>query len=152
MRSIAALVLVVLLACGSPSGSFGEADRAAIASVLAEQAAAWNRGDLDGFMAAYERSDALVFTSGAEVQRGWQGTYDRYVTRYRGAGANEMGNLAFEVLDVRGLGADGAVVLGTWTLTDTPKAGTGIFSLAFVRTAEGWRIVHDHTSAKSPAK
>jgi len=154
MRSIAVLVLVLVVACASPGAGdvgFGAADRSAIAAVLAGQADAWNRGDLDGFMAAYERSDALVFTSGAEVQRGWQGTYDRYVARYRGAGANEMGKLAFEVLDVRGLGSDGAVVLGRWTLTDTPKAGTGVFSLAFARTADGWRIVHDHTSAKVPA-
>jgi ketosteroid isomerase-like protein len=58
-----------------------------------------------------------------------------------------MGHLDFEILDVRGLGDDGAVVLGRWRLTDTPEAGAGVFSLAFLRTGEGWRIVHDHTSA-----
>lgn len=146
MRPIAALALALLFACGRPG--FAADDRTAIAAVLAGQADAWNRGDLDGFMAAYERSEALVFTSGADIQRGWQGTYDRYVARYRSAGPQEMGRLAFEVLDIRELGSDGAVVLGTWTLTDTPKAGTGVFSLAFLRTPEGWRIVHDHTSAR----
>ena len=124
-------------------------DRGAIAAVLAEQAAAWNRGDLEAFMAAYERSEDLVFTSGGEVRRGWQETHDRYVARYGGAGgASEMGTLAFEVLEIRGLGADGAIVLGTWTLTETPKAGTGVFSLGMIRTAGGWRIVHDHTSVR----
>jgi ketosteroid isomerase-like protein len=59
-----------------------------------------------------------------------------------------MGSLAFEILDVRGLGADGAIVLGTWTLTETPKAGSGVFSLGMLRTPAGWRIVHDHTSAR----
>jgi hypothetical protein len=58
-----------------------------------------------------------------------------------------MGTLAFEVLDLRPLGRDGAVVLGRWTLTDTPQAGAGVFTLATLRTPEGWRIVHDHTSA-----
>jgi ketosteroid isomerase-like protein len=52
------------------------------------------------------------------------------------------------VLEVRGLGHDGAIVLGTWTLTETPKAGNGVFSLGMLRTSEGWRIVHDHTSAR----
>lgn len=117
--------------------------------MLAQQAAAWNAGDLEGFMAAYERGEALVFTSGGEIRRGWQTTHDRYVARYGGSGTqSEMGTLAFEVLDVRGLGSDGAIVLGQWTLTDTPKAGRGIFSLALVRTTQGWRIVHDHTSSR----
>lgn len=87
------------------------------------------------------------------MQRGWQATHDRYVARHgSGGGADdnmdEMGALAFEILDVRGLGADGAIVLGTWTLTETPKAGTGVFSLGMLRTPAGWRIVHDHTSAR----
>jgi ketosteroid isomerase-like protein len=34
-------------------------------------------------------------------------------------------------------------------LTATPNAAAGVFSVALERTAEGWRIVHDHTSADS---
>ncbi|HET6585256.1 MAG TPA: nuclear transport factor 2 family protein [Nannocystaceae bacterium] len=151
MRALASFALVVVLvATGCRARELDDADRAAIAAVLSEQASAWNRGDLAAFMAAYERSDALVFTSGAEIRRGWQATHDRYVARYGGdaAARSEMGALVFEILDVRGLGADGAIVLGTWTLTDTPKAGTGVFSLGMLRTPDGWRIVHDHTSAR----
>ena len=32
--------------------------------------------------------------------------------------------------------------------TDTPQAGEGVFSLVFLDSGDGWRIVHDHTSAK----
>ncbi len=151
MRAAVVLLLVVVLAA-CRARELDDTDRAAIATVLADQATAWNRGDLEAFMAAYEHSDALVFTSGGEVRRGWQETHDRYVARYGGAGgASEMGTLAFEVLEIRGLGVDGAIVLGTWTLTETPKAGTGVFSLGMIRTPEGWRIVHDHTSVRPPA-
>ncbi|MFO0635748.1 MAG: SgcJ/EcaC family oxidoreductase [Nannocystaceae bacterium] len=147
MRSSAFLLAAALLACRPRE--FDDGDRRAIEGLLAQQAAAWNAGDLDGFMAAYERGDALIFTSGGEIRRGWQTTHDRYVARYGGAGgAHQMGSLTFEVLDVRALGSDGAMVLGQWTLTETPKAGSGIFSLALVRTTAGWRIVHDHTSAR----
>jgi beta-aspartyl-peptidase (threonine type) len=69
----------------------------------------------------------------------------RYRTRYGGDKAG-MGQLAFEVLQVQPLGADGAVVLGRWRLTGTPKAASGVFSVVFERRPEGWRIVHDHTS------
>jgi ketosteroid isomerase-like protein len=41
-------------------------------------------------------------------------------------------------------------------LTDTSQAGSGVFSVMLEQRPEGWRIVHDHTSAdpgdaKAPA-
>ncbi len=147
-----ALILVVSLLAVSACAPrrFAPDDRDAIAALLAAQAGAWNHGDLEGFMAAYAHDDALVFTSGGEIHRGWQTTHDRYLERYRAADArSEMGTLAFEVIEIRELGVDGAIALGTWTLTQTPKAGTGVFTLALSRTADGWRIVHDHTSVRA---
>src|SRR5262245_11322536 len=52
-----------------------------IEKTLSDQAAAWNRGDLDAFMAAYWKSEQLTFSSGGETQRGWQATYDRFKRR-----------------------------------------------------------------------
>jgi beta-aspartyl-peptidase (threonine type) len=57
-----------------------------------------------------------------------------------------MGHLVFEILSIQSLGADGAVVLGKWTLTHSPSDGHGVFSVVLERRSEGWRIVHDHTS------
>jgi ketosteroid isomerase-like protein len=117
-----------------------------VRGVLTAQQAAWNRGDLAGYMAGYVQSDALVFTSGGKIRRGWQETFDKYKARY-GSDPSTMGTLAFEILGVQSLGADGAIVLGRWKLTNTPVAGSGIFSVALERTPAGWRVVHDHTSA-----
>ena len=61
-----------------------------------------------------------------------------------------MGTLGFEILGIQHLGADGAVVLGRWKLTNTPNAGSGVFSVVLERRPEGWRVVHDHTSADPP--
>jgi len=113
--------------------------------VLAAQQAAWNRGDLEGYMDGYVHSPDLVFTSGGTIRRGWQETHDKYKARY-GSAPSTMGQLAFEVLGIQHLGADGAIVLGRWALTSTPNAGSGVFSVALERTARGWQIVHDHTS------
>ena len=41
-----------------------------IRAVLEAQAAAWNRGDIDGFMEGYARSPQTTFVSGDEVTRG----------------------------------------------------------------------------------
>jgi ketosteroid isomerase-like protein len=117
--------------------------------VLTAQQAAWNRGDLDGFMAGYARSPDLVFTSGGKIRRGYAETYAKYKAKYGGDHAG-MGHLDFEILSVQSLGVDGAIVLGRWRLTETPNAAVGVFSVALERTAEGWRIVHDHTSVDAP--
>ena len=115
-------------------------------NVLAAQQAAWNRGDLSGYMAGYVRAPELVFTSGSKIRRGWQETHDKYKSKY-GSDPSTMGKLAFEILGVQELGADGAIVLGRWKLTDTPNAGSGVFSVALRRTDSGWLVVHDHTSS-----
>jgi ketosteroid isomerase-like protein len=140
--------LLLWSACAT-SRSFTADDDRAVRGVLAAQQAAWNRGDLDGYMAGYIKSGELVFTSGSKVRRGWQETYDTYKSKY-GSGhapSSTMGKLAFEILGVQQLGADGAIVLGRWGLTDTPNAGSGVFSVALRRTESGWLVVHDHTSS-----
>jgi len=154
---ILAASLFLALACAHrdtapPASGPAQADRSAILQVLRDQQDAWNRGDLDAFLRGYDPTPDLVFTSGGNVRRGFAETRARYLSRY-GAGRGDrdvMGHLAFEILDVRALGDDGAVVLGRWRLTGTPAAGGGVFSLAFLRTAAGWRIVHDHTSSDAP--
>lgn len=132
--------------------SFGDAPEreqdtaSAVRAILVAQQAAWNRGDLEGYMAGYLKSDELVFTSGGNIRRGWQETHDKYKAKY-GSDPSTMGKLAFEILGVQTLGEEGAIVLGRWQLTDTPNAGKGVFSVALRKTPEGWRVVHDHTSS-----
>ncbi|HET9993616.1 MAG TPA: DUF4440 domain-containing protein [Kofleriaceae bacterium] len=140
------LWLVMLLACAAPQRAFAPADDQAIRGVIATQAEAWNRGDLDGYMAGYAHSPELVFTSGGNIRRGYDETLAKYRAKY-GNAKGTMGTLAFELLSIQHLGADGAIVLGRWKLTATPNAGGGVFSIAFERTSAGWRIVHDHTSS-----
>ena len=47
----------------------------AIFQVLIAQEAAWNHGDLEGFMAGYWKSPELTFLSGDKVTLGWQPTH-----------------------------------------------------------------------------
>jgi ketosteroid isomerase-like protein len=115
-----------------------------IRSVMSEQAAAWNRGDIEGFMKGYWNSEKLIFVSSGGVTRGWQPTLDRYKKGYDTQA--KMGTLTFSELEVNVLSKDAAVVLGSWALQragDNPK---GKFTLIFRKFRDGWRIVHDHTS------
>lgn len=144
---LATVLLAAVAAAGCAAGArrFERADRAAVTGVLERQRIAWNRGDLAAYMQGYARTPDLVFTAAGQIRRGWDDTMRRYRSRYGGDRAG-MGQLAFELLQVQPLGADGAVVLGRWRLTDTPHAASGVFSVVLERRPEGWRIVHDHTS------
>lgn len=118
---------------------------AAIRSVLDAQVAAWNQGDLEGFMIGYWRSEATVFISGDSVTYGWQTVFDRYKKGYETR--EKMGTLEFSSLDFKVISKDAAVVHGTWQLTRANDKPHGRFTLIFRRTSQGWRIVHDHTSS-----
>lgn len=122
-----------------------EADRAAITSVLSEQQAAWNRADVKSFMQGYWNSPELTFAGSSGITRGWEPVLERYRKQYPGQAA--MGHLEFSALEMRSVGPDAALVLGRWHLTRNAGDLGGVFSLVFLRFPEGWRIVHDHTSA-----
>jgi beta-aspartyl-peptidase (threonine type) len=124
-----------------------EADAAKkIAQVLEMQALAWNKGDLKGFMAGYWKSPDLTFYSGKDKTRGWQATLERYEKRYQAEG-KEMGKLTFSELEIDVLGTNSAVVRGRWKVVTSKETLGGLFTLIFKKTPDGWRIVHDHTSA-----
>jgi len=119
-----------------------------IESVLHAQQDAWNRGDIDAFMNGYWRSDETVFVSGDEVERGWQKVLERYKERY--SDRAKMGTLTFSNLEITPLSDDSAVVLGSWQLKRANDEPRGRFTLIFRRFSDGWKIIHDHTSAAEP--
>ena len=118
-------------------------ESAAIRKVMADQAVAWNKGDIPGFMSGYWKSDKLVFV-GSDVTRGWQPTLDHYKQSYDTRA--KMGTLTFSDLEFVVLEKDTAVVLGSWSLARDKDNPHGKFTLTFRKFKEGWRIVMDHTS------
>jgi uncharacterized protein (TIGR02246 family) len=119
-----------------------------IRAVLRAQQEAWNRGDIDGFMNGYARAETTVFVSGDEVIRGWQTVRDRYLKKY--SDRAKLGTLVFSELEIEPLGPDSALALGRWELKRASDNPHGHFTLIFRKTPDGWRIVHDHTSAAAP--
>lgn len=116
----------------------------AIRAVLNSQVAAWNRGDIEGFMAGYWNSPELTFVSGATVTKGWAETLARYKRRYDNPAAT--GRLAFSDIAVTPQGPDAAVTFGRWALTREKDKPAGIFTLTWRRICGEWKIVLDHTS------
>jgi hypothetical protein len=68
----------------------------AVQRVLQHQQDAWNRHDLEGFMAGYWNSPEPTFFSGVRITAGWQSTLDRYRKSTR-AKAGRWGNWNFRI-------------------------------------------------------
>jgi ketosteroid isomerase-like protein len=153
-RRIAASILVGLMGMvgAARAESSEQKVKAAVEEVLNRQVEAWNRHDLEGFMAGYWNSPELTFFSGAKATMGWEATLERYRKAYQSEG-REMGKLDFAELNIEPLGREAAFVRGAWHLkladgkTPAEKEPHGRFTLIFRKFPEGWRIVHDHTSA-----
>ena len=142
---IACLADVTFLGSSSAAGKPNESDQAAIQKLMDAQQAAWNRGDVDAFMTAYWRSPDVTFSGASGIVRGWDAVQARYKKSY--ADREAMGQLEFSGLEYHFLGADAALLLGHWHLTRAKGDVGGVFSLVWQRFPEGWRIIHDHTSA-----
>jgi uncharacterized protein (TIGR02246 family) len=147
-KSFAIFFMVACIAAGLPRAKAASQDQsAAIRNVLRAQQAAWNRHDLEAFMAGYWNSPQLTFFSGANENDGWQQALDRYKATYTSPG-HEMGKLDFANLRIEMLGPNAAFVRGEYHLTMSDgKTPHGLFTLIFRKFPGGWKIVHDHTSA-----
>jgi hypothetical protein len=118
---------------------------ASLRQLLDRQVAAWNEGDVDGFMEGYWKSEETSFSGTSGVTRGWQGLHDRYKRNYPDRAT--MGKLTFGKIEVTPLCADAAMILGEWHLEREQKPVGGVFTLVARKFPEGWRIIHDHTDA-----
>jgi ketosteroid isomerase-like protein len=116
-----------------------------VRGILEQQAQDWNDGNVEKFMRGYYQSDSTRFASGGDVSIGWKAVLERYKQKYPNRAA--MGKLTFSDIDVTVLSPDAALAFGRWQLQRENDNPSGLFTLLFRNTTDGWRIVHDHTSA-----
>lgn len=148
------LLSLLLLSAGCATGAPAPAESDAVTAVpamLRASAEDWNRGDLDGFLDDYLDSPETAFV-GSDVSFGVDEIRARYLRSYWSTGRPE-GLLSFEDIHVRPLGSAHALARGRYVLKDrstSRQTSTGMFTLVLVRTADGWRIIHDHSSESPP--
>lgn len=145
---VAGILSLVLVSRVCAMGSNYDSE---IRSVLNEQAAAWNRGDLNSFMDGYLRSSDTSYVSGDCDIHGFDAIKERYQKRY-GDDTSSMGKLTFSDLKVTSLGKTSALATGHFLVVrhDKPDAN-GVFTVIFVRSGGKWKVIHDHTTAFAAA-
>lgn len=120
------------------------ADEAEIRATLVASVAAFNRGDLPGHLAIYDPAITFMTKDGprpgiAPIEAAFRQSY------FRDGLPKQL--LRFEELAVRPLGADQAMATGRFVLAGGGEPDqAGWFTLIWLRTAAGWRAVHDHSS------
>jgi len=138
------MIVVGMMLCLKAAPAFQVDDiKTELLRILDLQKAAWNRQDIEGFMAYYWNSGMFTFQSGANRLRGWGALLERYKKSYSG---ENWGILDFTDLEVNALGADHAYVIGRYKLALKDTRREGLFTIIFKRFPEGWRIIHDHSS------
>jgi ketosteroid isomerase-like protein len=135
---------MILFACTALLSQAQSTDEKSIRDILSVQTEAWNKGDLEDFMAGYWKSDSLLFIGKSGVNNGWQKTLENYQKGYPDTTA--MGKLNFDLLEVRQLSPDYFFVVGKWHLQRSIGNVGGHFSLLFRKMKGQWKIVADHSS------
>jgi uncharacterized protein (TIGR02246 family) len=151
-RLFAGVLLMALTACIHMSVQTGGGVEAPastqqqLAAAMAQSAAAWNRGDLDAFLAVY-KDDAHTAFMAPTITYGLPDIKARYARTYFKDGKPKA-QLSYDDLKFRALGTDYVLMTGRWHLvaTDSDKKQDGYYSLIWERTPAGWRIIHDHSS------
>lgn len=143
---LAGLALMLAAACANlpaPPDRAGEA--ATITALLKAQDAAWNAGDIDGFMHGYWPSPELRFASGGEVVYGFDATLARYKLRY--PGREGMGTLTTSEYVIDILSGDAAIAHGRWNVETGEGQASGLYTLVLRKIDGQWLIVSDTTTS-----
>lgn len=111
---------------------------------LREMEAAWNRGDLAGFLDGYWNDPSFFFVSGSTASAGWDATRARYETVY--PDPNAMGAVSFTDISTREISPDSGVLLCRWTLDFGDRQASGYATFLFERRDGVWRVTHEHAS------
>ena len=119
-------------------------EQKAIRQLLITQTESWNRGDIEGFMQTYWKSDSLMFIGKSGVHFGWQETFNNYKKGYPDTTA--MGKLAFDIITVKKLSPEYYYVVGKWLLKRTIGDLSGHYDLLLRKINGKWYIIADHSS------
>jgi ketosteroid isomerase-like protein len=146
------LAAMLLTACASPSPSPGPPTMDPgrllpdFQAQFTNEAAAWNRGDLDTFMSDYAPGDLPTYVAGGHLVRGFDAIRSRYAPSF--APGAQRDSLRIEEMQVRPITDRYVLLTARYILfRGGSTTASGPFTLLMERRPEGWKILHDHSSS-----
>jgi hypothetical protein len=143
-KSILKLLFFLVINITYGQSILSESDKNEIISVLKQQEKFWNKGDIDGFMQGYIKSDFLVFNGSSGPFYGWNSVKDRYIKTY--PSKEKMGKLNFKIHNISLITSSVAQLIGQFFLSYPKSEVSGYFTLILIKSKGEWLILSDHTS------
>ena len=143
-KSILKLLFFLAINITYGQSILSELDKNGIISVLKQQEKFWNKGDIDGFMQGYVKSDYLVFNGSSGPFYGWDSVKDRYIKTY--PSKEKMGTLNFKIHNISLITSSVAQLIGQFFLSYPKSEASGYFTLILIKAKGEWLILSDHTS------
>ena len=143
-KSILKLLFFLAINITYGQSILSELDKNGIISVLKQQEKFWNKGDIDGFMQGYVKSDYLVFNGSSGPFYGWDSVKDRYIKTY--PSKEKMGKLNFKIHNISLITSSVAQLIGQFFLSYPKSEVSGYFTLILIKSKGEWLILSDHTS------
>ena len=143
-KSILKLLFFLVINIAYGQSILSESNKNEIISILKEQEKFWNRGDIDGFMQGYVKSDYLVFNGSSGPFYGWDSVKDRYLKTY--PSKEKMGTLNFKIHNISLITSSVAQLIGQFFLSYPKSEVSGYFTLILIKSKGEWLILSDHTS------
>jgi beta-aspartyl-peptidase (threonine type) len=137
---------VVAVAPAPQAPAAPPASHEAVRKLLDDQVSAWNRHDLDGFLAGYRKDEHVVFITPEGSSRGYAELERRYRKSYNAP--EKFGVLRFADLEFTTVDEKSVVARGTWRLAREKDTPHGRFVLVVCDLGDGWRIVSDYTTVE----
>ena len=105
---------------------------------------AWNKGDLEGYLASYHDAEDIRWVRDTRVVRGKTAIAEMYRSSF--SAPEQMGHLTLTHMEVTPAGECDAVVFATIEYTVNDQLSTAAFT-AHLRKINGeWLILSDHTA------
>ena len=118
-------------------------DEQAIRAAFESTAVGWNKGDLNQYLAVYTPEATEMRSTGPA------GGVEAIEQTMRGGfwkTGRPLQTLRYESVVVRMLDKKAALVTGKYVLSGADRPDrTGWFTSVWVKTKDGWRMVHDHS-------
>lgn len=138
-------IYLLALSCNSTKPQL-LAETKQITTLMEEQEASWNNGNIEGFMKYYWKSDSLTFIGSSGINYGWKTTLDNYNKSYKTK--SEMGILTFSNKSIKQLSKSYIHVIGKWHLKRLAPLDDleGHYTLVWKKINGHWVIISDHSS------
>lgn len=136
------IAISTVSAIGQTSAKMSK-DEKEIRATLQITADGWNKGDLDQYLSAYTKDATEMLPSGPA---GGVEAIEKTMKEGFWKTGKPLQTLRYENLEVRMLGKKGALVIGKYVLSGAERPDrTGWFTTVWLKTKNGWRMIHDHS-------